>query len=180
MPALLKLLNRSASQEIYSPYSEITHHCRLLAAAQMLLFKVAVIEAVHKEVNKIRANCLCSLFFQQFNKMIVRRRQEFNEYLAHDSHFRLLLISYRQIVELANHITAYLLVFSERHLFARNKFHAALLPLLMKSVSASRFFLVWTHSVEASHEYVSEDCRIYRLNRYFGRYLKARILLQSA
>ena len=68
---------------------EVVNMCRRFLFAKVFCLEVGIIQAVHKEVQKIRTNCLCTFCFQKLYQIIVCQWKEFDKDFSYNTNTRL-------------------------------------------------------------------------------------------
>ena len=68
---LFKSLPCRLSERFQNLYNSVADYGTFLGLAKELVVIVVVVEAVHKEVQKIRHNCLCTFCLEQVNQVVV-------------------------------------------------------------------------------------------------------------
>ena len=77
----------------------------------MFRLKILVVAAVEQEIGQIRYYGLCTFRLQKIHNVVVGSRQELDQDLSHDADPGFFLVGHWQIVEVADDLTAHLLVF---------------------------------------------------------------------
>ena len=111
--------------------------------------------------------------------MVVCRRQEFYKDLADNTNTRLWIFADRNGIEFLDHLPAHPLEFEEGHMLSGYKFLTFQLPFFMDSIHTSFCQFIWTHSVYAAHENITEYSTVSSTGQKIGIQLKARIGFQT-
>ena len=80
--------------------AHIAKICGRALSAQVICFKVAVVEAVEQEVQQIRHYGLCALCLQQFHYMVIGKRGELHKNFTDNSHLWFRYIFPREFIEI--------------------------------------------------------------------------------
>ena len=107
---------------------------RLLAGAQMFRLVDLVIEAVEHEIHQVRHYRLSPFALQKLHQMIVARRGEFHQYLAHDAHPGLFDVQERDTVEIPDDSPAHSTEPKQVHMSGGNEILCFFQPFFVHGV----------------------------------------------
>ena len=134
----------------------ISDDCAFVCLAQIFIFIITVVEAVHEEIKQIRHNSFSTFRFQQINQMVVGRWKELYKDLSNDTNSWLLDVKKRESIEVMYDSIDILFKSCCASCFFQCLF-TDFFPFLMDRICRSRFFLVWSCMVKTTHEDITID-----------------------